>query len=238
MRAIRILHLYPDRMSIYGDMGNIICLQKRIDWQGLKYEYITNTVGEKLQGTFDLIFMGGGQDRGQIAVGSDLQTKKELIRDHINAGVPALTICGGYQLFGKYFLTNDSGKIDGIGVFDVVTKATELRMIGNVICVSDQFGTIVGFENHSGATELGESAQPLASVVQGYGNNGKSGFEGIIYQNAIGTYLHGPLLPKNPALADFLITQAGRNIDADFRLKKLDDSLAMQANSYAQKLPQ
>lgn len=238
MRAVRILHLYPDRMSIYGDIGNIICLQKRIEWLGLKYEYVTNTVGEKLDGKFDLIFMGGGQDRGQIAVGRDLQTKKELIRDHIESEVPALTICGGYQLFGKYFLTNDSGKIEGISVFNVVTKATQLRMIGNVVCVSDEFGTIVGFENHSGATELDETSQPLARVIQGYGNNGKSGFEGILYKNAIGTYLHGPLLPKNPSLADFLITQAAKNIDSNFQCKKIDDSLAMQANTFAQKLSQ
>ncbi len=238
MRKLRILHLYPDRMNIYGDMGNIICLQKRMDWFGLKHEYITNTVSEKLSGKFDLIFMGGGQDRGQIAVGSDLQTKQAIIKDHINSGVPALTICGGYQLFGKYFLTKDSGKIEGISVFDVVTKATELRMIGNIVCVSDEFGTIVGFENHSGATQLGDSAQPLAKVIKGYGNDGKSGFEGVIYKNAIGSYLHGPLLPKNPSLADFLIGTAARNIDKQFILKNIDDSVAMLANSYAQKLPQ
>jgi len=237
MRALRILHLYPDRMSIYGDIGNIICLQKRMEWHGLKYEYITNTVGEKLQGKFDLIFMGGGQDRGQIAVGKDLQGKNVHIRDHIESGVPALTICGGYQLFGKYFLTKDSGEIAGISIFDVVTKATELRMIGNVVCVSDEFGTIVGFENHSGATSLGKNAQPLARVIQGCGNDRESGFEGTIYKSAIGTYLHGPLLPKNPSLADFLISQAARKVDINFRLNKIDDSLAEQANVFAQKLP-
>ncbi len=237
MRALRILHLYPDRMSIYGDIGNIICLQKRMQWHGLQTEYIANTVNEKLQGKFDLIFMGGGQDRGQIPVGNDLQTKKMLIKDHIESGVPALTVCGGYQLFGKYFLTKDSGKIEGISVFDVVTKATEVRMIGNVVCVNDEFGTIVGFENHSGATTLGEDAQPLARVTQGSGNDGTSGFEGIIYKNAIGTYLHGPLLPKNPMLTDFLITQSIQKIDSNFELKKIDDDIAMQANAFAQKLP-
>ncbi len=238
MRKLRILHLYADRMSIYGDLGNIICLQKRLEWRSIAYEYITNTVNEKLHGKYDLIFMGGGQDKGQVAVGKDLLTKKAYIKDLIESGVPALTICGGYQLFGKYFLTNDSGEIEGIDVFDVVTKATQLRMIGNVVSVSDKFGTIVGFENHSGATKLGEEALPLAKVIQGYGNDGKSGFEGILYKSAIGTYLHGPLLPKNPAIADFLLTQAIRRIDNNFQLKKINDNLAMQANVFAQNLPQ
>jgi len=238
MRALKILHLYPDRMNIYGDLGNIICLQKRLEWRGLGYEYHTNTVGERLNGHYDMIFMGGGQDRGQIAVGKDLQTKAQSLIDHIESGVPALTICGGYQLFGNYFLTQDSGKIDGIGVFDIVTKATELRMIGNVVCVNDELGTIVGFENHSGKTMLGKNSQPLARVLQGNGNDGESGYEGIQYKNAIGTYLHGPLLPKNPAIADYLLESALKRIDANIELSKLDDSLANAASVIAQNLQQ
>lgn len=238
MRAIKILHLYPDRMNIYGDLGNIICLQKRMEWRGLKYEYHTNTVGEKLSGEYDLIFMGGGQDKGQVAVGKDLQAKAKFISDHIESGTPALTICGGYQLFGKYFLTQSNQQIEGIGIFDVVTKATELRMIGNVVCVSDIFGTIVGFENHSGKTLLGENSLPLAKLVKGFGNDGESGYEGVIYKNAIGTYLHGPLLPKNPMLADFLIKQALTKIDSNVELKELDDTLTTAVRTIAQNLSQ
>lgn len=238
MRAIQILHLYPDRMNIYGDLGNIICLQKRLEWRGLQFEYHTNTVGEKLNGEYDLIFMGGGQDKGQIAVGKDLQIKTSIINDHIESGVPALTICGGYQLFGRYFLTQDNLQIEGISVFDVVTKATEFRMIGNVVCVNDEFGTIVGFENHSGKTILGENSLPLARIITGYGNDGSSGYEGVIYKNAIGTYLHGPLLPKNPVIADFLLSKALTKIDASIRLEPLEDTLATTANMLAQKLNQ
>jgi CobQ-like glutamine amidotransferase family enzyme len=182
--------------------------------------------------------MGGGQDKGQIAVGADLQSKAKIIKDHIESDTPALTICGGYQLFGKYFLPLSNQQIEGIGIFDVVTKATQLRMIGNVVCVNDEFGVITGFENHSGQTFLGENSQPLAKVTKGYGNTGKSGYEGVMYRQAIGTYLHGPLLPKNPALADFLLTQAIVKIEPNYQLKTLDDSLANRANTIAQNFRQ
>src|SRR5206468_625039 len=141
MRALQIIHLYPDRMNIYGDFGNIIALQARLKWRGLTYTYHPVSVGEPLPKQVDLIFIGGGQDKGQIIVAEDLQTKKAQIRELIQASVPALTICGGYQLFGEYFMSNEYGELPGIHIFNAITKATDVRMIGNLEVETEKFGT-------------------------------------------------------------------------------------------------
>ncbi len=238
MKPIKILHLYPDRMNIYGDFGNIITLQKRMEWRGIKYEYHKHLIDDNLKDDFDIIFIGGGQDKGQTYAAQDLQKHRKIIHDHFNRKVPMLAICGGYQLFGKYFVTSNQEDIPGIGIFNAITKATEFRMIGNIVINSDKFGEMVGFENHSGNTELLAGEKPLGLVTKGFGNNKVSKEEGIFSNNAIGTYLHGSFLPKNPVVADYIIEQAVRLSNSDYRLSRLDDWLENIAARVAQKRPQ
>ncbi len=235
MRPIKILHLYPDRMNIYGDFGNIICLQKRMEWRSILFEYHTRSIGEEINETYDIIFMGGGQDKGQLAVAQDLQLKSRVLHDHMKRDVPILAICGAYQLFGKYFITAEGEEIPGIGLFNAVTKATKHRMIGNITIQSEVFGKLVGFENHSGETELLEGVTALGKVIKGYGNAFDSKKEGILQGNAIGTYLHGSFLPKNPRVADFIIEKAIALQVPEFGLKPIDDWLENEAARIAQK---
>ncbi len=234
---VTIAHLYPRRMNIYGDYGNIICLRQRLLWRNLDCTVVDVEVGEALPAKFDLVFIGGGQDRGQIQVSEDLQHKKHQLREAIEAGLPALAICGGYQLFGDYFLSTDYGQLPGIGAFPLATRATQKRMIGNVVVESPDFGTLVGFENHSGATELYDDALPLGKVRQGFGNNLSKQCEGVRYKNSIGTYLHGSFLPKNPQVADFLLQTALQRQGFDTQLTKLDDELAHKAAQVARHRP-
>lgn len=236
--TVKILHLYPKRMNIYGDFGNIICLRQRLLWRSFGCEVIEVEAGEDLPSEFDLIFIGGGQDRGQIRVAEDLQHKKHQLLEAIESGTPTLAICGGYQLFGDYFLSNDYGQLPGIGAFPLTTKATSTRMIGNVVLESPEFGTLVGFENHSGATSLYDGVKPLGKVRKGFGNSPHGQSEGIRYKNGIGTYLHGSFLPKNPRVADFLLQTALQQKGVDGPLSQLDDSLAHKASLVAQKRPQ
>lgn len=237
-QSIKILHLYPKRMNIYGDFGNIICLRQRLLWRGLGCEIVEVEAGETLPSKFDLIFIGGGQDRGQIRVAEDLQHKKHRLLEAIESGVPALAICGGYQLFGDYFLSNDYGQLPGIGAFPLTTKATSTRMIGNVVLESPEFGTLVGFENHSGSTSLYDGVKPLGKLRKGFGNTPHGQFEGVRHRNSIGTYLHGSFLPKNPRVADFLLQTALNQKGVGELLSPLDDSLAHKASEVAQKRPQ
>ena len=237
MKAIKIAHLYPERMSIYGDFGNILALSQRMNWRGIKNEVITVEVGQKIPKDIDLIFIGGGQDKGQVVVADDLLTKSSQIRDFVEAGGPLLSVCGGYQLLGEYFISNDYGQIQGIGLFNVISKATDTRMIGNIVVQSEKFGQLVGFENHSGATEFIGRAHPLGVVKKGYGNNPSDKLEGVIYKNAIGTYLHGSFLPKNPKVADWLIRQAIKHSGQNIKLKELNDELENSARKFAAKRP-
>lgn len=237
MKPIKILHLYPDRMSIYGDYGNIIALTKRMEWRNIKYDYTAMSVGESIDKDFDVIFMGGGQDRGQEYVAQDLQLKSAKIHEHFNLNKPILTICGGYQLLGRYFVTSEAVELPGIGIFDVVTKSTNIRMIGNILIESDQFGELIGFENHSGATELRGSEKPLGRVLRGFGNNSASKQEGVFSKNAIGTYLHGPFLPKNPRVTDFIIQQAVRFYISEYSLSPLNNELEIRAFEVAKNRP-
>jgi CobQ-like glutamine amidotransferase family enzyme len=197
--------LYGASMNIYGDRGNIIALTQRAAWRGLETEVVSIGIGDPLPPRVDIYFFGGGQDQEQIAVSRDLQGDKGArIKADIEQGAAALTICGGYQLFGREYRPHDAAPLPGIGVFDAVTEAGPERFIGNVV-IDSQWGELVGFENHSGLTTLGAGLEPIGTVRVGRGNNGRDGKEGARYRNAIGCYLHGALLPKNPALTDWLL---------------------------------
>lgn len=239
--VLRICHLYPELMNIYGDRGNIITLVQRCRWRGLGVEVAEVSIGEPIDpARHDLYFMGGGQDREQILVCEDLhEGKREQVHAAVEEGACFLTICGGYQLFGKYFRTYTGEELPGIEVFDAWTVGGEVRFIGNVVAewedAAGRARTLVGFENHSGRTYLGPGAAPLARVEVGYGNNGEDGREGCRVRNAIGTYLHGSLLPKNPRLADELIRLALSRRYGDVELVPLGDGLEERAHAAALK---
>lgn len=236
-KPVVIAHLYPREMNIYGDMGNIIALSKRLEWRGHKVTVRSVEIGEAFDwDDVDLVFGGGGQDSGQLVVGADLRKRGAKLRELAHEGVPMLVICGLYQLFGREFVTGAGDRIEGIGVFDTQTRAGSVRMIGNVV-VESIFGQLVGFENHSGATYLGEGQPALGRVTKGYGNDPKSGFEGAVLGAVIGTYLHGPVLPKNPALADHLLLTALKRRGIT-ELAPLDDSLELAAARVAAGRPQ
>ncbi len=236
--------LYPQLMSTYGDRGNIQVLQKRCEWRGIKSVIVPidqSTSTSQLQ-SIDLLFGGGAQDREQEIVMQDLHKKKKEIMSLIENDVPALFVCGAPQLMGKYYEPAEGKRIEGLGIFDMFTKhlGTDAdRLIGNIIVepvLRSSFSvlhSVVGFENHGGRTYLGDGAAPFAKVIKGFGNNGEDGTEGVVYKNAIGTYLHGPLLPKNPQIADFMIEKA---LEIKYKkkiiLKQLDDSLEQKANDF------
>ena len=231
---LSLAFLYAATMNIYGDRGNVMALQRRCQWRGIDLEVVPVSLGEPIEpGRFDLFFFGGGQDKEQIAVAADLQTEKgQVLKDEIEAGAPMLAICGGYQLLGHYYQPGDGERLPGIGVFDVVSEAGPERAIGNVV-IDSEFGTLVGFENHSGRTLLGPGVRPLGRVRVGRGNNGQDGTEGARHHNAIGCYLHGAFLPKNPAVADFLIGAAVARRHGVEALPPLDDALEHSAHDSA-----
>lgn len=228
-KQLTIVHLYPDLMNIYGDRGNIIALKQRALWRNIDVKIIPISLGDNLEtGIADIYFLGGGQDSSQNVVANDLQRLKKIIKTDVENGTVALTICGGYQLFGHYYKDQKGKKLKGISIFDAHTIAGKKRMIGNIKIktnIIDPGSIILGFENHSGQTFLGKNEKPFARVLKGHGNNPRQHQEGIIHKNAIGTYLHGSLLPKNPRLADWLITKALQKKYPDFKLSPLDDKL-------------
>ncbi len=233
-----ICHLYPDLMNIYGDRGNVIALAKRCLWRGIDVEVKSLGLGDKVEpGAYDIFFMGGGQDKEQVMVSHDLyETKGETIRREIEQGACALVICGGYQLFGNFYRPAEGEELPGIGVFDAYTIAGSKRFIGNVFvetCLDGRKTTVVGFENHSGKTYLGKNERPLGEIIVGYGNNGEDKTEGAVHLGAIGTYLHGSLLPKNPELADFLIRKALKRTYPGRDIEALDDSVENLAHKHA-----
>lgn len=200
-----IAWLYGTKMNIYGDRGNVLALSQRLRWRDIEVEVREIGLGEPIPADANIFFFGGGQDQEQIAVSKDLQgAKGEAIKEAVEAGAAMLSICGGYQLLGHEYRPHDADPLPGISLFDVTSEAGPERFIGNVV-VDSQWGSLVGFENHSGLTYLGEKATPMATVRVGRGNNGKDGTEGTVYRNALGCYLHGALLPKNPVLTDWLI---------------------------------
>ena len=233
---LNICHLYPDVLNLYGDRGNILCMEKRLAWRGIEVETTGVSVGEKLDGTqFDLFFIGGGQDFEQEVLLGDLAgDKTETIKAAIEDGKTFLAICGGYQMFGHYYKTWDGQMCDFTGALDLYTEGSKDRMIGNYMFSWDEVPgqRIVGFENHSGKTYLGPGVQPMGTVLAGYGNNGQDGTEGCRYKNVFGTYSHGCLLPKNPVLADFILRSALERKYGKAELEPLEDMLEAAAHNY------
>lgn len=236
-----MLALYPDQMNIYADRGNILFLRHRCEWRGISFSYAAAGPGERFDpGAHDLIYIGGGQDRDQRTVAGDMVTSKgDDLAAAVDDGAVLLAVCGGYQLLGHSYQLGEE-RIPGLGLADLETvRDPGERLIGNVAIEAD-LGTgpqlIAGFENHGGRTHLGGDAQPLGRVVKGFGNNGHDGLEGVRRDNLIGTYLHGPLLPKNAWLADRLIQMAlARREGSEPELAPLDDSLETAAHESARK---
>ena len=236
-KQLTIVNLYPRDMNIYGDDGNVLVLEKRAQWHGYEPQVIRYNVGDSFPESADIIIGGGGQDSGQTVIQADLLQRGSQLKDLAVSDTPMLLICGLYQLFGHFYKTATGTTIEGIGLLDVETHAGPERLIGNIITQSPQFGDIIGYENHSGQTFLGAKAQPLGLVQKGAGNNGQDDTEGARYKNVIGSYLHGSLLPKNPAIADFLIEQAAINKYGDFASTVIDDRFAKLAREHAVKRP-
>jgi CobQ-like glutamine amidotransferase family enzyme len=236
-KTIRLLQLYPKDMNIYGDWGNTLVLMRRLEWSGYTVELMEYNPGDTFPADVDLIVGGGGQDSGQDAIQQDLQNIGPKLIELANQGVPMLMICGMYQLFGNFFKTRQGEIIKGIGLLDIETYGGAERLIGNIVTKSDLFGDIIGYENHSGQTYLGKNLKPLGQVYRGAGNNGKDATEGVIYKNVIGTYLHGSLLPKNPAIADWLLEQAATRKFGDYSPNVIDDSFANTARNIAMTRP-
>ncbi|MDB5177989.1 MAG: putative cobyric acid synthase CobQ [Candidatus Saccharibacteria bacterium] len=236
-KNIHIVQLYPNDMNIYGDWGNVLTLKKRLEWHGYTPTLSEYNQGDTFPKDVDIIIGGGGQDSGQTVIQDDLLKNGAHLRQLVEEGVPMLLICGLYQLFGRFFKTLDGSVIKGIGVLDLETHGGTERLIGNIVTKSHEFGEIIGYENHSGQTFLGKSMTPLGLVQKGAGNNGQDATEGIRYKNVIGSYMHGSLLPKNPALADFLIEQAVIRRYGEFIPTVIDDRFAELARSAALKRP-
>lgn len=207
-RELVIVDLYPRDMNIYGDRGNVLSLVRRVRAQGYAPRVVEVNPGDALPEDLDIVLGGGGQDSGQGRVAEDLALKRDEIHRLAEDGVPMLMVCGLYQLFGHRFITHTGDELRGIGVLDVETRGGDVRMIGNIVLDTEDFGEVVGYENHSGNTTLGAGSRPLGTVVQGAGNNPEDGVEGARSHHVIGTYLHGSLLPKNPRISDYLIARA------------------------------
>lgn len=237
--TLRICHLYPDLLNLYGDRGNILCMRRRLEWRGIAAEVTEVPAGETADFTqFDLFFIGGGQDFEQEVLLSDLKAGKDAeLKAAIADGKTVLAVCGGYQMLGNYYKTWDGHQCDFIGAVDFYTVGSKDRMIGNFLfeCLPESGGsTVVGFENHSGKTFLGPGVSPLGKVLTGSGNNGEDGFEGVRYHNVFGTYSHGPVLPKNPQLCDFILQTALRSRYPELTLQPLDDTAENAAHKAMQ----
>ncbi len=235
--SIRVLQLYPRDMNIYGDWGNALVLAQRLRWHGYTPELLEYNVGDDFPAGVDLLVGGGGQDSGQLVIQADLLSRTATLRDLAEDDTPMLVICGLYQLFGRFFKTRTGSVIQGIGVLDVETHGTDERLIGNVTVSSAEFGDILGYENHSGQTTLGPGVRALGSTAKGTGNNSSDGQEGARYRNIVASYLHGSLLPKNPALADFLISTAVERKYGSFQPGEPDDRYAALARTHAARRP-
>jgi lipid II isoglutaminyl synthase (glutamine-hydrolysing) len=228
MNGLRVVvgHLYPDYLNIYADRGNMAVLAQRAAWRGIGFEVEAIGMGDQVRpGAHDLYYIGGGQDREQALVARNLAGKGELLREAVEDGAALLAVCGGYQLLGRFYRGRDGEELPGIGLFPHETLAGERRMIGDVLLECElrpgERRTLAGFENHAGRTYLDAGAEPLGRVVAGFGNDGESGYEGCRVGLALGTYLHGPLLPRNPWLADWLLSAA--------LLRKTGEWLAFEA---------
>lgn len=229
---LTIGHLYPDLLNLYGDRGNIQSMKKRLEWRGIEAEVKEYRIDDNVDfSSLDLVLLGGGSDREQQLVCETLKQIKEECRAYVEDGGTMLAICGGYQLLGYYYDTA-SERIEGLSVLDICTEQGKDRLISNVVIENEQFAyPIVGFENHGGRTQIGEN-RPFGSVLYGYGNDGVSKQEGVLYKNVIGTYLHGPLLPKNPHVCDYLLKSALKRRYGVDNLDPLDDTQEKAANQY------
>ncbi len=232
-RQIRLAHLYPKMLNIYGDLGNVLTIKKRCEWRDIEITIDEINIGDPMS-EHDMYFIGGGQDMQQIAVAKELQKNKAFLQNEQNLNAVFLAICGGYQLLGNYYQPHDGERLEGIGLLDVYTVAGSNRFIGNVTAEVDYLKkkTLVGFENHSGLTYLNGKTKPISHVIIGKGNNGKDKTEGARYKNVFGTYLHGSFLPKNPHFADYLIGLAlQKKYGVEMELESLDDSLEYYAHA-------
>ena len=237
---LRICHLYPDLLNLYGDRGNLMTLAGRARWRGVEVRIDERGLREPLRpDEHDLYFIGGGEDRQQRLAADDLRVVKgPALKDAAASGAVVLAVCGGYQLLGHYYRPSEGEDLVGLGLLDLITEhpgPAAPRLIGNIVIRAPLLGgaTLVGFENHGGRTRLGPGARPLGDVVSGFGNNGTDGTEGAVAGHVYGTYLHGPLLPKNPRFADHLIAAALRRRHGETSLASLDDSLEEEAHGAA-----
>ncbi len=234
-------HLYPGLMNLYGDRGNIMALRKRALLRGIDVVVVAINPGSPLTpGDVDMYFFGGGQDSEQNLIYDDFITNKGVILStEIKNGVPCLAVCGGYQLLGKYYEVAGGKKISGIGVLDIKTISGKGRLIGNVLIEAELDGKkfeMVGFENHGGRTHLGEGVASLGKVIVGNGNNGEDGYEGLVYNNTVATYLHGPILPKNYQLTDFFLNQGMQRKKDGFVLEEISNKIELAAFESAKKI--
>ncbi len=237
-KPIVILNIYPRDMNIYGDYGNVLCLKRRLEWYGYEPKVIEYNQGDKFPDDVDIVVGGGGQDSGQEQIKNDLKKISSRLIKLAESGTPMFVVCGLYQLFGKSFKTAEGKIIPGISLLDITTIGKPERLIGNVISKSEEFGDIIGYENHSGQTFLGKNVTALGKIRLGAGNNMGDTSEGARYKNVIGTYLHGSLLPKNPKIADFLIRQSAILRYGYFApTTSPDDTLALKARKFAIKRP-
>lgn len=247
MNLLTILHLYPREMDAQGDNGNVLVLRRRAEWRGVKVTVVEQGIGDVMPEKCDLIVGGGGQDAGQRLVVADLRKNGEVLKKWVEDGVPALVVGGMYQLFGNFIRMADGDTIEGISVLDMETEVGGRRVVGNVMVRTGKFGEVVGYENHTGVVRLGEGLKLLGEAGKGarsglwgearrgVGDHGSGG--GVLYKNMIGTYLHGPVLPRNPRMADFLIRVAlERKYGAPQELIRLDDRWEIKARRVATEL--
>jgi lipid II isoglutaminyl synthase (glutamine-hydrolysing) len=230
---IRVGHLYPDYLNIYADRGNIAVLAERARARGHELDVLAIGMRDAVPaGEIDLFYVGGGQDREQELVAHDLVRKRDALHEAAEGGAAFLAVCGGYQLLGRHYVDVAGTELPGIGLLPLHTVAGERRMIGDVLLDCDWAGrTLAGFENHAGRTMLDGGAEPLGRVVSGFGNDGRSGFEGCRQGRVYATYLHGPLLPRNPWFADLLLTEALAHAGVDAVLEALPDELERAAHA-------
>lgn len=228
---VTIGHLYPDLFNLYGDSGNVQCMMKRLEWRGIEAEVLALCAGDEIDfKKLDILVWGGGSDKGQALAVDYLKQIQPAFKDYVEDGGVVLAVCGAYQLLGKYYKAGEE-VIDGLSILDIYTERSDERLVGNLILESPLFTTpVVGFENHAGRTIIGDCT-PLGKVLYGRGNTGDGAYEGVVYKNTIGTYLHGPLLPKNPEVCDWFLERAlKRRYGEDAGLTELLDEPELRAN--------
>lgn len=235
-RVITVVHLYPELLNLYGDSGNILCLRRRMEWRGIEARVVEVHMGDAPSlADADIVFIGGGSDREQRIVCESLLGHATELRAFVEDGGALLAVCGGYQLLGESYLMGDE-VVRGLSLVDLYTDRGSPRLVGNVVVQSDICEQpIVGYENHGGRTHLGPEVEPLGRVLVGYGNDGITGMEGCLYRNVVGTYVHGPLLPKNPGVADYLLGKALERRYGESELEPLDDAVELEANQVMRK---